>query len=126
MRIFANVVLGVMLLLPFASFGQDAATVEGVPDTIQAGEKVTIIVTIDRAPNFDDASVRIYIRGPEVSIQSGCSIPKGGTKCSYTFTVPADSGAGTWAVATSLLLQDFTKKFSLSNKFRFKSSLDQT
>jgi hypothetical protein len=80
--------------------GQKSATVQGVPETIGAGELLDLTVTVDEPPDFDYASVIIYLAGQSGSfpVQGGCSLPKGETKCNFRYPIPPDAASGTWSV----------------------------
>ena len=78
---------------------QESATVT-VPDIAKAGETVDIVITLDKAPNFDGGGLTVYVTGPgDLIISSGCETRRGEKVCHYPFHLPEAAPGGTWYVS---------------------------
>lgn len=78
---------------------QESATVQA-PEIVKAGEKVSLDISVDTAPNFDGGGVLVWVSGPGMfNTQSSCPLPNGQRVCHYSFTIPADATSGTYEVS---------------------------
>lgn len=85
------------LATPIAQAQESAAI--NVPDTARAGETVTFRITLDKAPNFDGASVMYWVRcSAGFSIQSSAEVTQGSNTTTFFFKLPADVSSGTCKV----------------------------
>lgn len=81
-----------------AARAQDSATITG-PDIVKAGEVLDLIITLDKAPNFEGGGLNVTIHGPgDYSVNSGCAVKRGEKSCHYSFAVPEAASGGTWYV----------------------------
>jgi hypothetical protein len=80
------------LTCPIA-LAQESAAIN-VPDTARAGETVTFRITLDKAPDFDGASVMYWVGcSSGFSIQSSAEVTRGSNAAAFSFKLPADVGS---------------------------------
>lgn len=66
------------------------------PEIVKAGETVNLEFSVNSAPEFDGASLMVWLSGPGAfDIQSGCDLPRGQKTCHWEIRIPADLPAGT-------------------------------
>jgi hypothetical protein len=108
--------------LSAACAGQKTATVQGVPETIGAGEVLDLTAKVDEAPDFDGASVIINLEGQpgNFSVSGGCALPKGETKCNFRWQVPPDAASGTWSVDTLTFSSGMQRHELVFSKVQFR------
>ncbi len=90
--------MGGLLVVCLSLSAQQSVTVHG-PEFVTAGESLTLVITIDRAPNFKGSSILLTVQSPALS-GAGYQIGLVPGKTEYQLEVPIPEGAkgGTWRV----------------------------
>jgi hypothetical protein len=86
---------------------QNSATISA-PDVAKAGEIVDLVITLDKAPNFNGGGLSVTVHGPgDFSINSGCEVKQGENVCHYPLHVPEAAASGTWYVSKLMFFTGF-------------------
>jgi hypothetical protein len=89
--------VGALLALGGTAVAQGSAGVSG-PAVVEAGETVTLVVILDRAPNFDGGDIGIVVVGPDYNVGPGVRTISGQKQYRISFSIPPDAPSATWYV----------------------------
>ena len=91
--------LSVLALFCSKAVAQESATVH-CGEFVNAGETITLAISVDRAPNYEDSALHIYIKGSngELTYHNGIMLAPGKTAYTLPIKIPAGARGGTWSV----------------------------
>ena len=67
---------------------------------VRAGDPLPLVVTVNKAPNFEGSNIQVRITGPDnFALQYGVALKPGVTVYEVPFQVPAAAAGGVWTVS---------------------------